>query len=578
MIETIDRRLSFVSVIVTLLSAILVVRLVSLQIQLPEEEIAYLEQMRDDSYHDLRYEAPARGEIYDRNGYLLATNATQYQVGLSPTLIADPGDVLAKLAAATGRDPVALWEQWETEREKGAYWYPLVGGNVDPAMGQSIEDLALPGVKLEPIQRRYYPQNALAGPVIGFVSLEGQGYYGVEGYYNEQLAGRIEDSTSRESNIPFEAVYAPPPQPGANLVLTIDRDVQFLAEEHVQQGMETYQAESAMILVMDPRTGEILAMAASPGYDPNQYGSHPAEHYVNSTVGSVYEPGSVFKVLTMACALEAGIVTPDSMYIDDGLIEVGGRKIENWDKRAYGQQDMTQLLVRSLNVGAAKLSTTLGPSRFYPCLEDFNIGSPTGIDLEGEEAGRLKKWGDPYWSESDLGTNAFGQGVSVTPIQMITSVSAIANRGLLVRPHVIYQQVGSDGVFTAQPQYLGRPISEQVARDVAEMMISVVEYGAPKAKVPGYTVAGKTGTAQIPIPGGYEDDTSIASFVGFLPADDPQVIVLVRLDRPQTSIWGTQTAAPLFSQFAQRLVVLLEIPPDATRHTLEAAARFPSGE
>ncbi|MBN1286858.1 MAG: penicillin-binding protein 2 [Anaerolineae bacterium] len=572
MIETIDRRLAFVSVIVTLLSVVLVIRLVTLQIQLPEEEIAFLERMRDDSYHDLRYETPARGEIYDRYGYLLATNSLEYQVGISPALIANPEDVLAKLAAAAGRDPVMLWAQWEEQDAAGAYWYPLAGGNVDLATGQTIEDLGLPGVELGPIQRRFYPQSTLAGPVIGFVSLEGQGYYGVEGYYNQQLAGRVEDSASRESNIPFEAAYAPPPQPGANLVLTIDRDVQFLAEGYVRLGMETYEAENAMILVMDPRTGEILAMAASPGYDPNQYGLYPAESYVNPIVGSIYEPGSVFKVLTMACALQVGIVTPDSMYVDEGMIEVGGRKIENWDKRAYGQQDMTQLLVRSLNVGAAKLSTTLGPSRFYPCLEDFNIGAPTGVDLEGEEAGRLKKWGDPVWSESDLGTNAFGQGVSVTPVQMLTAVSAIANQGLLVRPHVIYQQVGVDGVFTAQPQYLGRPISEQVARQVTEMMINVVEYGAPKAKVPGYTVAGKTGTAQIPTPGGYEDGTSIASFIGFLPADAPQVIVLVRLDRPNESIWGTQTAAPLFSEFAQRLVVLLEIPPDATRYNLQVQA------
>jgi cell division protein FtsI/penicillin-binding protein 2 len=219
------------------------------------------------------------------------------------------------------------------------------------------------------------------------------------------------------------------------------------------------------------------------------------------------------------------------------------------------------------------LSTTMGPTRFYTCLESFNIGSPTGIDLQSEEAGRLKKLGDPDWSESELGTNSFGQGVAVTPIQMLTAVSAVANDGLLVRPHIIYQQATEDGVFTAQPQYLGRPISEQTAQQVTEMMINVVEYGAPEAIVPGYSVAGKTGTAQIPIVGDYEEEDTITSFVGFLPADDPQVSVLVRLDRPQTSIWGTQTAAPLFSAFAQRLVVLLEIPPDDARHQIEAVAQ-----
>ncbi len=578
MIETIDRRLTIVSIIITLLSVMLVFRLISLQITIPPEEIAYLERIRDSSYHDLRYEAPVRGEIYDRSGHLLATNTIEYKINISPVLIANPEEVLANLSAITGRDPIALWEQWRVMAENHRDWYLLEGGNVDFVLGQAIEDLAQPGVTLEAVPRRIYPQAALAGPSIGFVSLEGQGYYGVEGYYHSQLAGSVEDSTSRESNIPFEASYAPPPEPGTDMVLTIDRDVQFLAEEVIRAGVEQYQAEAGMIVVMDPRTGAILAMASTPGYDPNNYSAYDAQAYINPIISSVYEPGSVFKVLTMACALEAGIVSPEASYIDKGSIEVGGREIRNWDGGAYGQLDMTQLLVRSANVGAAMLSTSLGPSRFYPCLEGFNIGAPTGIDLEGEDSAHLKQLGDPYWSESDLGTNSFGQGIAVTPIQMLTAVSAIANRGLLVRPHVIYQQISADSFFTAQPQYLGRPISAQTAREVTEMMVNVVEYGAPYAKVSGYTVAGKTGTAQIPTPGGYEEDATIASFIGFLPADDPQVIVLVRLDRPQTSEWGTRTAAPLFSQFAQRLVVLLEIPPDAVRRDMQTAAQLPPGE
>jgi cell division protein FtsI/penicillin-binding protein 2 len=231
---------------------------------------------------------------------------------------------------------------------------------------------------------------------------------------------------------------------------------------------------------------------------------------------------------------------------------------------------MTQLLVRSLNVGAATLSTSLGPTRFYSCMENFGLGTPTGIDLQGEATGRLKMPGDPDWAESDLGTNAFGQGVGMTPVQIITAVSAVANRGLLVRPHVIHQQIDGANLFTAQPQYLGRPISEATARALTQMMIDVVKYGGDKAQVPGYTVAGKSGTAEIPSPAGYIEDETICTFVGFLPADDPQVIVLTRLDRPRSSRWSTQTAAPMFAQFAQRLVVLLEIPPDDVRQQISA--------
>ncbi len=569
MIETIDRRLSFVTAVVIFLSVGLIGWLMLQDTRLTPDQRAYLDRIAEDSYHDWRYEEPARGEIYDRDGQLLAANVVQYQVGISPVMISNPEDTFANLAAVTGRDILTLWDQWLAAQAEDQLWYPLAGGNVDLAAGQAIQDLDIWGVELTPLHRRIYPQGDLAGPVIGFVSMEGQGYYGLEGYYNPQLAGRVEDSKSRESNIPFEAAYTEPPQPGADLVITLDRDIQRLAEDTIRQGLETYQAESGMIVAMDPYTGAILAMAVTPGFDPNRYGDYAAEVLANPAVSHIYEPGSIFKVLTMACALEAGIVTPEHEYDDTGLIEVGGREIRNWDERAYGRQDMTQLLVRSLNVGAAMLSVSLGPSRFYTCLEDFNIGKPTGIDLEGEASGRLKQPGDPYWSESDLGMNAFGQGVAVTPVQMITAVSAIANGGLLVRPHLIHQQVNEEeGIFTAQPQYLGRPISEQAAREVTQMMIQVVEYGAEKAIVPGYTVAGKTGTAEIPTPGGYEEEETIVSFIGFLPADAPEVIVLVRMDRPKTSIWGTHTAAPLFSTFVQRLVVHMEIPPDDVRYRL----------
>ena len=570
MIATLDRRLSFLGVLMAFISVMLVARVVSFQLQLSPEVRDYLERQRDQSYFSARQTLPERGEIYDRKGQLLATNSTEYQVSIDvPYVRPNPEATLSLLAVLTERDIVPIWEQWVRMNESGHMWYPLPG-TITAEMAQRIAETGLRGVQLNPLPRRFYPQGSLGGPMIGFVNLEGMGYYGVEGYYQVQLAGRTEVSV--ESNIPFEARINPQPKPGADLVLTIDRDVQFLAEQSLAQGVETYQADGGIIIVMDPRDGSILAMASTPGYDPNRYLQYDEKQRINPIVSSIYEPGSVFKVLTMACALDAGVVTRDHVYNDQGVIEVGGHAIHNWDRRAYGSQNMTQLLARSLNVGAAMLSTSMGPFRFYQCLEDFNIGKPTGIDLQGEASGLLRQPGDSQWAESDLGTNSFGQGVSVTPIQMIAAVSAVANKGLLARPHVIHQQIDGSEVFTAQPQYLRRPISEATARILTEMMVDAVVYGAEKALVPGYTVAGKSGTAEIPVPGGYTSSETIASFVGFLPADDPQVIVLVRLDRPRTSIWGTQTAAPLFSQFVQRLVVLLEIPPDDLRRQISVAA------
>jgi cell division protein FtsI/penicillin-binding protein 2 len=277
------------------------------------------------------------------------------------------------------------------------------------------------------------------------------------------------------------------------------------------------------------------------------------------------------KILTIASALEKGTVTPQETYVDQGSIEIGGRKIENWDRQAHGVVDMTQILVQSLNVGAATVSLKMGPSDFYSMFRAFGMGRPTGIDLQGEASGTMYIPGDENWSESNLGTNSFGQGIAVTPLQMLTAVSAIANDGLMMQPHVVRQIIDGNTVQTSQPSALGRPISQETADIVTQMMVAVVRDGLDgNASVPGYTIAGKTGTAEIPSPVGYEPNVSIVSFIGFLPADDPQVSVLIKLDRPTNGYWGSQIAAPVFRHLAERLVILLKIPPDDVRAALAA--------
>ncbi|MFN8448592.1 MAG: penicillin-binding protein 2, partial [Anaerolineae bacterium] len=393
---------------------------------------------------------------------------------------------------------------------------------------------------------------------------------GVEGHYNEQLAGSVYQSSV--SSIPFVVpVIDWQQERGRDVVLTIDRDVQFVAESELLDDINTYGASGGTIIVMNPRTGDILAMASYPSFDPNTYFNVEDESLLNNpAISDQFEPGSIFKVVAMASALEAGTITPDFTYNDQGSITVGGQQIRNWDGRAYGTVDATQILVDSLNVGMATIAVRMGPTSFYTMLDKFGVGRLTSIDLEGEQPGTLYVPGDENWSESNLGTNSFGQGVAVTPIQMITMAAAIANGGLMMQPRVVHEIVDGQTVIPSHPANLGRPISAETAREVTDMMVAVVNEGLDgKASVPGYTIAGKTGTEQISTPIGYEQGAAIASFIGFFPADDPQVIILVKLDRP-TDFWGSLTAAPAFAKLAERLAILLEIPTDDVRHALAA--------
>src|SRR5690606_23703558 len=285
------------------------------------------------------------------------------------------------------------------------------------------------------IPRRSYPQGTLAAQVLGFVNLDLKGNYGVEGYYQDQMAGQIRDR--RVSTIPFEVPQSGWEQHhGRDLILTIDRDIQFLAESQLLSAINSTGAQSGTIIIMNPRNGEVLAMANYPSYDPNTfYEVEDPNLLSNPAISSQYEPGSVMKVLTVAAALEKGTITPQWTYYDEAQINVGGVTVRNWDRAAHGNVDVTQVLVQSLNVGVATISTMMGPTDFYNMLDAFGIGRRTGIDLQGEASGTLYVPGDAHWSESNLATNSFGQGLAVTPIQMLTAINAIANGGLMMQPH-----------------------------------------------------------------------------------------------------------------------------------------------
>lgn len=519
--------------------------------------------------------APARGRIFDRSGELLATNDVQYEVGINPNFVLASDQVVRVLSEALGK-PASEIEAAVASKDR----YVLVARPVSAEVGDFIkrasatDGINLSGVSLTPIEHRAYPGGVLGAGTLGFVGynqLNNQvGYYGVEGFYNDLLSGKSVQGI--EQLVPFDTVPNPVPAQGADLVLTIDRDIQFLVEGVLKDAVTRYGAQSGSILIMDPKTGEILAMASNPTFDPNNYGVSPLPEPLNAAVTGQYEPGSTFKVLTMAAALDSGLVNPNSPFNDTGVIEVGGAQIRNWDGGAWGAVDMTGCMRHSLNVCMAYLSTTMGANTFYDYMKAFGVGSKTNIDLSAESPGHLKLPGDPDWFDSDLGTNSFGQGVAVTPLQLLTAIGAVANDGVMMQPHILKEVRNGDASHTTSIQPLGQPITADTARTLSAMLATSLETGeAQDALVPGYRIAGKTGTASIPVPGGYDETQTIASFVGWGPIDDPRFIVLIRLDRPSASIWGSETAAPTFGVLARRLVVLMQIPPDDVRVQMAAA-------
>jgi cell division protein FtsI/penicillin-binding protein 2 len=581
--EILQRRLALLSMLLLAISAILLARLLSFQFRMNPEVRRALADQAENRYEQTVEVLPNRGLIYDRRGNLLATNSFEYRVGISPNALMDRQEIAALLAPLIGKPENEIYSKLAPDDDGRFPLYVLLAERVDFATGQKIVDLELDGIVLESIPIRVYPQGALMAQIVGFyagseANKEGRGYYGVEGFYQDLLAGQSKRVTT--SNIPVieeeSRTQTTRVRDGISLVLTIDRDVQFLAQEVLNEAVETYKATGGTILVMNPRTGEILAMANYPAFDPATLTAENAQYARNQSVSENFEPGSIFKVLTMAMALDAGTHDASWSYYDPGCFEAGGVAICNWDRTSHGNPTFAQVFIDSLNTGTATIFQQMGPTLVYPRLRDFGIGSPTGVDLEGEEDGIFTEPGDPNWNEAQFLNNSYGQGVSVTPLQMLCAVNALANDGLIMQPHIVKARIDGTQIIDVVPSASHRPISEIAAHTARDIMVQIVNN--PKRvdeyDFPNFTIAGKTGTAEIATPYGYDPNFSIASFVGFLPADDPVVSILVKLDRPE-GYWGSKTAAPVFQNLVDRLVVLMEIPPDALRFELMAQGGAP---
>jgi cell division protein FtsI/penicillin-binding protein 2 len=518
---------------------------------------------------------PERGEIYDRSGHLLAGNRTVYEVGVSLSEMRAPEAMAGALSTHLGLPYDEVYSKLTNSPDGWEYVVVQDYVSVDNVTAlqqlfqqlEEADDPRLRGLAFKPHFQRSYPESTLASNVLGFVTRDGRGYFGIEEKYNDLLAGNpVQVWVPRDPN---KAIEVPKVPNGTNLVLTLNRDLQAKVESILDQALTTYGAENGTIVIMNPRNGEILAMATTPRLNLNNYSDYFLLYdngsQFNSAIGTSYEPGSIFKVLTMAAALDTGTVHPDTSFMDTGSIQVGGITIQNWNRDSWGQQNMIGCLQHSLNVCLAWISTQLGPQSFYGYMERFGIGHPTGIDLAGETMGRLKVPGDSDWYSVDLGTNAFGQGVAVTPLQMLMAVSAVANDGRMVTPHVLYAMLRDGHQYNVPSQYAGSPISAETARTLNEMLSISLQEESSQALLPGYRVAGKTGTAQIPTDYGYDAFHTNASFIGWGPVDDPQFMIYVLLQKPSTSIWSSETAAPVFSQVAEQTVILLNIPPDVVR-------------
>ena len=432
-----------------------------------------------------------------------------------------------------------------------------------------IEALKLSALGFEQQTERYYPEGSMAAHLVGFVGKnqegEDQGYFGLEGYYDRQLKGRpgsiylIKDALG---NPILTEVREDKKIDGRTLVTSIDRSVQFMADTDLKKGIERYDADGGTVIIMETKTGKILGVSSYPKFDPAKYWEYDGKYYMSPVVSSLYEPGSTFKVLVMAAGIDSKLVTPDTTCdICSGPVSVDGYDISTWDGKFFPNTNMTDVIQHSDNTGMVFVGNKLGVDRFISYLKKFGIGSTTGIDIQGETTGEIRQ--QDKWHKIDLATASFGQGISVTPIQLITAINSIANGGKLVKPTVVSKIITPDNkTIEIEPKVEQQTVSYATSKVMALMMLNAVEKGEAKfAKIPNYNIAGKTGTAQIPVAGHYDPTNTNASFVGFFPVEDPKITMLVIVNKPRSSIYGAETAAPIFFSIARDLIQYYDIQP-----------------
>lgn len=552
--------------------AVIVARLFLLQVIQHGEYVALAEAQ----YGVTTELPPTRGSILVRDRaqpdtlFPLARDEDAYLLYAIPQRIDDAEAAARALEELIDLDPAVLRERLGKRTD---LYEPLAHG-ISLELKERIADLSLPGIAFAPESVRQYPEGTVASHVVGFLGFvdnERTGQYGLEEYFEKELVGSAgflqaeRDAAGRWITVGTRKRESP--RNGDDLILTIDRTVEYTVCTKLRESVERHGASSGSVILLETATGAIVAMCGYPDFDPNAYGSvENITQFTNPAVTVQYEPGSVFKPMTMAAAINEGKVTPQTQYEDKGSEEIGKYTIRNSDDKTYGVQTMTQVLEQSINTGAIFAMRQVGPETFRRYVESFGFGVKTGVELTGETSGNvepLSRRGEIY-----AATASFGQGMTVSPLQLAAAYGALANRGKLMKPYLVDERVGPSGVHTkTQPTVVREVVSPETAATVTAMLVNVVQNGhGGRAGVPGYFIGGKTGTAQVPLPDrvGYDPNRTIGTFVGILPADNPRFVMVVKIDDPKDVRFAESSAAPLFGQIAKFLLDYYQIPPTKT--------------
>ncbi|MFC1651852.1 peptidoglycan D,D-transpeptidase FtsI family protein [Patescibacteria group bacterium] len=561
------RRLNMLGLILIILAGLVVAKLFYIQVLRHGYYLAFAENQ-----HWMKRDIPAeRGKIYVKDPetgglYPLATNVQKDLCYVVPGQIKDPDKAAEKLAIVLKMKKKEILKEFEKSKH-----YVPIKHKLTEKESNRVQDLKIEGVMVTAESWRYYPEKELASHILGYVDWDGNGLYGLEGYFNESLRGKTGFLEAEKDQggqlISIGNLNLDPPKNGDDLILTIDRTIQYEIEKKLKEGVEKFGATGGSILVMDPKSGAILAMANRPDFNPNTYFKMKEEDYWkfnNPAINGVYEPGSIFKPVVMASAINEDRVNPTTTHNCSGYVRIGTDIVKTSDLRGHGKEAMTQVLENSCNVGMAFVADKMGKELSYDYLTNFGFNNDTGIRLHTENSGNIRDSKD--WAEIDLAASGFGQGLGVTSLQMVTAFSALANEGNLIQPYIVEEIIHSDGSKEKRkPKTIRQVIKQNVSQTISAMLVSAVENGvANPAQIEGYYMAGKTGTAQVAKENGdgYDDSKRITSFIGYGPVDDPRFIILVKYDIPYGGdIWGATTAAPTYKEIGEYLLNYYRIPP-----------------
>ncbi|HEU4521476.1 MAG TPA: penicillin-binding transpeptidase domain-containing protein [Thermoanaerobaculia bacterium] len=514
---------------------------------------------------------PVRGSILDRSGRVLAESIAAESIYADPQAVTDRIGTARKLASVRGLRMTASEIAAKLQSDAGFVW---LARQVPVDIAQEVRRLGLPGIDFIEEHRRAYPRGSLAANVIGYVGVDGGGLAGIEHSFDAHVRGRAGKVTvlkdARRGLYLVGGEGANRPVDGDDLVLTIDSVVQFIAEKALANAVSKYRAAGGAAIVMDAHNGDILAMASAPTFDPNRFGEFTPAEWRNRAVQDTYEPGSTFKIVAAAAGLEEGIVTP-SQILDcgDGSIRIANVEIREHSGKKFGLLSFADVIAQSSNVGIIRVALDLGDRRLYDYVRRFGFGERTRVELPGEAIGLLRQ--TRRWSQVSSASISIGQEIGATPLQVLRAMSAIANGGVRVEPHIVERVVNADGETIFRPERVApvRVVSERTAAVLNEMLKNVVAHGTGvEAALAEHVVAGKTGTAQKAVRGGYSPDRVLASFVGYVPADRPRLIILVSVDEPRLEQYGGKIAAPAFREIAEAALRYLRVPPSVPQRSI----------